>query len=87
VQATVLVVNESLMGNHQRELVDALATEGYVVGALPADIRDKILTFPIDRPLKPFPGNPAHAYSAHDASLLCSVLISPVLMCSAADSH
>lgn len=54
----LVVVNEALMDNHQRELADDLAAQGYLLCARPETLIDTIINFD-GSALKPYPAQEA----------------------------
>ncbi len=58
----IVVVNEKLMDNHQQELADAMADEGYLLKAVPSTLIS-VLKNCFEPTLKPFPAIDRNAFS------------------------
>ena len=62
-KACLVVVNEQLMDNHQKELAYELDKAGYLVACTVKDFRKRLVEFPQrQKDLKPFPGAQADLF-------------------------
>ena len=66
----IVVVNENLMDNHQKELAEKLGGDGYLEYCLCSTLLSTIKSFDASQ-IKPFPPGNLHSFSNYIDSLFC----------------